>query len=175
MAQRDSVEAGTGAGTRCPFRVHPPPGLSSWTCPVSRSLGCPARPRLRRRRGACDRQAGSRRCEGESGSGSVMKVVGHWGCWTLRWKAPDCPSCCPGDGKSRRKMEPTMMFGNIEMSKHFKGTFQQFSITLPQCCTTSERQKNGKQKWPNCLVSSTLWLNLNTELSLPLISQTLKC
>lgn len=98
MARRGNVEAGMGVGQpRYPSHLRPLPGTPRWACPASWSLGCPARPHLHQRRGVCDTRVGSRRCEGESGLGSVMKVVGHWGCWTLRWRAPDCRSCYPED------------------------------------------------------------------------------
>lgn len=105
-ARRDSVEVGMGVGlSHSLFRLRPPLGSSRRTCSASWSPGCLVR--LRRRRGACDTRAASRRCEGESGSGFVMKVVGHWGCWTLRWKGPDYLSCCPGD-RNKEETEQTM-------------------------------------------------------------------
>ena len=97
-ALRGSVEAGTGAGRPRPALFLPPPFCPPWwACLASWSLGFPVRPRLHRQRLECDTRAGSRRCEGETGSGFAIMVVGHWGCWTLRWRALDCLSCFPED------------------------------------------------------------------------------
>lgn len=145
-AQRDNAEVGTGVGMpRSPFGLHPPLQSSRLrACHALWSLGCLGRPRLRQRRGECDKRAGSKRCEGESGLGSVIKVVGHWACWTLRWRAPDCPSCYPRDGNKRKSVTNNVMDGLFQGI--ITGAFQQFSMTHPQSCEACERQKNTKNK-----------------------------
>jgi len=98
-ARRGSVGAGTALGLRRaasrPPPPPPPPGSSCWACPPASRSSRRRRPVCRRRRRRRRGAAGSRRCEGESGS--AIRVVGRSGCWTRRWRAPGCPSCCPGD------------------------------------------------------------------------------
>lgn len=105
MAPRGSAAAGMTAGwRRSPSRSWWPPGSSWWAWPAWRFAGCLAHPRRPPRRAACGTRAASRRCEAESEWGFVRTAVGHWGCWTLRWKAPGCLSCCPGDRESRQEI-----------------------------------------------------------------------
>lgn len=108
-APRGSAAVGmTARWRRSPFHIQSPPG-SSWSAwPVSFPVGCLVRLRPPRQRAACGTRAASRRCEAESESGFVRTAVGRWGCWTLRWKAPGCLSCCPGDRKSRQRSEWAM-------------------------------------------------------------------
>lgn len=116
--RRGSAEAGTGAGRPGPPSLRQPPlGSPRWTYPASWSLGCPVHPPLRRRMLVCDTRVGSRRCEGESGSGFEIAVVGRWVCWTLRWRALDCLSCCP---ENKRNLDYIISkFNKVQGSKPF--------------------------------------------------------
>lgn len=57
----------------------------------------------------------------------------------------------------KKKMEPTMMFGNIGMSKHLKG---HSSSLASHFHVVARLLRDKKQQWPNCLVSALL-SNLN--------------
>lgn len=98
-ALKGSVEVGIGVSrprsVSLPLRS--PLGSPMWTCLVSRPLDFPVHPRLHPQRPVCGIWAGSRRCEGETGSGSGREAVGHWVCWTPKLRGPGCQSCCPGN------------------------------------------------------------------------------